>query len=87
MLKKYFMGGLSFFGKVSLDFCPKGGTFSQGVFSEFLPILFFISHKSPVPPDHDSQSWISMTCSAFLGKPDMKSKKYILLNVSKSYMD
>lgn len=49
MLKEYFMGGLSFLGKVSLDSCPKGGSFSQGVYSQFLCTPFFISHKSPVP--------------------------------------
>lgn len=80
------MSGLSFLGKVSLDSCPKGGSFSQGVYSEFLSIPFFISHKSPVAPSHFSQSWNSMTCSAFLGKPDMNIKKYILLSVSKSNM-
>lgn len=52
MLKDCFMDGLSFLGKVSLDSCPKGGSFSQGVYSEFLSIPFFISHKSPVPPGH-----------------------------------
>lgn len=46
---KYFMGDLSFFGKVSLDFCPKGGTFSQGVFSEFLSILFSFPTRALFP--------------------------------------
>lgn len=47
MPKECFIGGLSFLGKVSLDSCPKGGSFSQGVYSEFLSIPFFISHKWP----------------------------------------
>lgn len=37
-LKEDFMGGLSFLNKVSLDSCPEGGTFSQGVYPQFLSI-------------------------------------------------
>lgn len=87
MLKEHFVGGLSLWDKVALHSCPKGGSFSQDLHSELLSIPFFISLKSPVPPGHCSQSWTSLTCSAFLGKPDMNIKKGILLSVSKSNMD
>lgn len=84
MLKEHFIGDLSFWGKVSLDSCPKGGSFSsRSLFWVALHLFFHLTQEPCAPrPLHPKLDQRDLQC--FLGQTRHEYQKG---HSSKSNMD